>query len=82
MPFRGRMSRLPLRWEMSASRTATAEWRAQVSAADWFWTGRNNAVDRGPCGVRFEVGAVKFAAYWAGVTYGLCARVAGAEPRS
>jgi hypothetical protein len=53
-----------------------------MTSIDWFWTGRNNAVDRQPCGIHFDVGVVKVTAYWFGVTYGRCARMTGAPPRS
>lgn len=51
-----------------------------MTATDWFWTGRNNAVDRQPCGIRLDVGLAKVAAYWLGVLYGRGARLAGTQP--
>lgn len=53
-----------------------------MTANDWFWTGRNNAVDRQRCGISAEVGIAKVAAYWAGVIYGRIARMSGAPPHS
>jgi hypothetical protein len=48
-----------------------------MSAIDWFWTGRNNVVDRQHPGIRFEVGVVRVAAYWLGAFYGALLRMAG-----
>ncbi len=48
-----------------------------MNANDWFWTGRNNAVDRQPCGVSTRIGLLKVAAYWLGVLYGRTLRLAG-----
>lgn len=53
-----------------------------MSAVDWFWTGRNNAVDRQRCGISLEVGLTKAAAYWIGVIYGRTARMTGALPHT
>lgn len=48
-----------------------------MTALDWFWCGRNNAVDRAHAGVRFEVGAKSVSAYWLGYLYGRAARFCG-----
>lgn len=53
-----------------------------MTAIDWFWTGRNNAVDRQRCGVRREVGLVKVLAYWLGVAFGRVLRAGGARVHS
>ena len=45
-----------------------------MSASDWFWVGWHNAIDRRKCGIRFDVGARKVAAYWVGAVLGKLAR--------
>lgn len=48
-----------------------------MSAADWFWVGRNNVIDHQRCGIRFEAGAVNVGAYWLGAACGWLRRLSG-----
>ena len=48
-----------------------------MTAIDWFWVGRNNAVDRQICGIEFDVGMFRVASYWLGYVYGRALRLVG-----